>query len=244
MRMMRIGELAQAAGVSAKALRLYEARDLLRPCAHSVAGYRLYGSAALKRLQQILVLRRAGFSLTETGRLLHGPGDVADQLFDQRITRLRAELASHQHALHALETLRMRLHSASSIDQLLECLHMSQQLDVSFTEAERTAFKARAEALGSATIEAAELEWPQLIAAVRAAMDHGTPASDPAVAAVAALARRWQQLVQMASGGDAAVERKIATAWQAQPQQMAANGLDPALFAYVGAAAKAVGDGN
>lgn len=73
MRMMRIGELAQAAGVSAKALRLYEARDLLRPCAHSVAGYRLYGSAALKRLQQILVLRRAGFSLTETGRLLHGP---------------------------------------------------------------------------------------------------------------------------------------------------------------------------
>lgn len=118
---------------------------------------------------------------------------------------------------------------------------MSQQLDVSFTEAERTAFKARAEALGSATIEAAELEWPQLIAAVRAAMDHGTPASDPAVAA---LARRWQQLVQMASGGDAAVERKIATAWQAQPQQMAANGLDPALFAYVGAAAKAVGDGN
>ena len=121
---------------------------------------------------------------------------------------------------------------------------MSQQLDVSFTEAERTAFKARAEALGSATIEAAELEWPQLIAAVRAAMDHGTPASDPAVAAVAALARRWQQLVQMASGGDAAVERKIATAWQAQPQQMAAHGLDPALFAYVGAAAKAVGDGN
>ena len=118
---------------------------------------------------------------------------------------------------------------------------MSQQLDVSFTEAERTAFKARAEALGSATIEAAELEWPQLIAAVRAAMDHGIPASDPAVAA---LARRWQQLVQMASGGDAAVERKIATAWQAQPQQMAAHGLDPALFAYVGAAAKAVGDGN
>jgi hypothetical protein len=67
---LRIGELAARSGVSAKALRLYEQRGLLQPAAHSAAGYRLYGSAALAQLGQILLLRRAGFSLAQIGRLL------------------------------------------------------------------------------------------------------------------------------------------------------------------------------
>jgi DNA-binding transcriptional MerR regulator len=231
--MMRIGELAKASGVSAKALRLYESRRLLRPCAHSAVGYRLYGEASLRRLQQILVLRRAGFALAEIGPLLDAAGNTAEQLIDQRIVRLQGELAQQQRSLQTLLQLRTRLHSASSLVQLLECINMSQELEVNLTTEERAAFKQRAEALGSATIKQAEMEWPQLIAGVRAAMDAGTPPTDPAVIT---MAQRWQQLVQMATGGDAGVERKIATAWQAQPQQMSAMGMDPAMFAYVGAA--------
>lgn len=41
---LRIGELAARTGLSAKALRLYEARGLLRPDARSAGGYRLYGA--------------------------------------------------------------------------------------------------------------------------------------------------------------------------------------------------------
>lgn len=233
MRMMRIGELAKATGVSAKALRLYESRGLLRPCSHSMAGYRLYGTESLRRLQQILVLRKAGFALAEIGPLLAAGANTAEQLIDQRITRLQRELAQQHGALQTLLQVRTRLQSTSFLDQLLECIHMSQELEVNLTAAERAAFKQRAEELGTETIQRAEMEWPQLIAGVRAAMDAGTPPSDPAVIA---MAQRWQQLVQMATGGDAVVERKIATAWQAQPQQMSAMGMDPAMFAYVGAA--------
>lgn len=58
---MRIGQVAVRSGVSAKALRLYEQRGLLKPCAYSAAGYRLYGPAALRRLMQIVALKRSGF---------------------------------------------------------------------------------------------------------------------------------------------------------------------------------------
>lgn len=236
MRMMQIGELAKAVGVSAKALRLYEARGLLRPCSHSLSGYRLYGLPSLRRLQQILLLRNAGFALAEIAALLDCDGNSAERLIDERIRRLKAELSQQQQSLATLQQMRARWHSASSLDQLLECINMSQQLDVNLTPEERAAFQLRAQALGKDTIQQAELEWPQLISAVRAAMDAGTPATDPTVSA---LARRWQQLVQMATGGDPAVERKIASAWQSQPQQMSAQGLDPAMFAYVRAATEA-----
>ena len=69
---LRIGQLAAKSGVSAKALRLYEARGLLRPDTHSASGYRLYGAPALARLNEIGVLKRAGFTLAEIGRLITG----------------------------------------------------------------------------------------------------------------------------------------------------------------------------
>src|SRR5580698_4551905 len=67
---LRIGQIARRSGVSAKALRLYEQRGLLKPCTHSEAGYRLYGPDALRRLMQIVVLKRSGFTLAEIGGLL------------------------------------------------------------------------------------------------------------------------------------------------------------------------------
>ncbi|HTD29008.1 MAG TPA: MerR family transcriptional regulator, partial [Xanthomonadaceae bacterium] len=62
---LRIGQIAKRSGVSIKALRLYAERGLLKPCTHSEAGYRLYGPEALRRLMQIVVLKRSGFTLAQ-----------------------------------------------------------------------------------------------------------------------------------------------------------------------------------
>ena len=43
------------------------------------------------------------------------------------------------------------------------------------------------------------------------------------------------------AGGDAQVTRKLGQAWNAQPAAMAAQGLDAALFAYIGEAMRAAG---
>ncbi|HTA64935.1 MAG TPA: MerR family transcriptional regulator [Xanthomonadaceae bacterium] len=237
---LRIGQIAQRSGVSAKALRLYEQRGLLKPCAHSEAGYRLYGPDALRRLMQIVVLKRSGFSLAQIGRLLERDAKAAAHLLAARIATLERDLADRTQALATLRRMERRMGSASTLDldQLLESIYMGSTLKVDLSDAERAAFEKRAEQLGSEGMEAAQNEWPRLIAQVRAAMDAGTPATE---ASAVSLARRWHALIVAATGNDAAVNRKIGQAWQAQPDAMAAQGMDPAMFRYIGAAMAAAG---
>lgn len=66
---LRIGELAEKAGLSASAIRFYERRGLM-PEPDRVAGQRRYGEAALRRLGAIEAGKRAGLSLAELGDLL------------------------------------------------------------------------------------------------------------------------------------------------------------------------------
>ena len=237
---LRIGQIAQRSGVSAKALRLYEQRGLLKPSAHSEAGYRLYGPDALRRLMQIVVLKRSGFGLAEIGRLLECDANAAAHLLAARIVTLERDLADRTQALETLRRMEQRVGSASTLDldQLLESIHMGSTLKVDLSDAERAAFEKRAEQLGADGLEAAQRAWPELIAQVRAAMDAGTPATGDSVIA---LARRWHAPIVAATGNDDAVNRKIGEAWQAQPDAMAAQGMDPAMFRYIGAAMAAAG---
>jgi DNA-binding transcriptional MerR regulator len=241
-RHLRIGDLARRSGVSAKALRLYEQRGLLHPAAHSAAGYRLYDAGSLAALSRIVVLRRAGFSLAEIGQLLTRDAAAAARLLDLRIATLERECAERAQALQALRSLARRVDSPSTLnlDELVETIAMSTQLKVDWTPREREDFRRRAEQLGETGMAGAQALWPELIAQVRAALDSGLPAQAPEAQE---LARRWYALVQVFSGGNAEVTRKLGQAWQAQPDAMAAHGLDPALFAYVGEALRAAGLG-
>lgn len=254
---LRIGRIAERTGLSAKALRLYEARGLLEPDARSASGYRLYGAPALARLAEIGVLKRAGFTLAEIGELLARKGSAA-ALIEARIAALRREVRGKAEALAALDKAWRGLASTSqTIDQLLEHIHMNEKLDMQFSEAEMAEFKQRAETLGkhftpeereqmrrraedigAAGMQEAQTEWPRLIAQVRAAMDAATPPTDPAVLD---MGRRWHALVHAFTGGDPNIARKLKDAYAREPQVLAAQGMDQAMFAYVRAAMQAAG---
>jgi len=62
---MQIGELAQQAGVSTKALRFYEQAGVLAEPARSASGYRDYDQTALERLRFIKGAQAAGLTLAE-----------------------------------------------------------------------------------------------------------------------------------------------------------------------------------
>ena len=70
-RLLRIQEVADEVGLTARSVRYYEELGLLKPAARSEGDYRLYDEADLDRLRFIKGLRDdAGFSLAEISRLL------------------------------------------------------------------------------------------------------------------------------------------------------------------------------
>jgi len=69
--LLRIQEVADLVGLTARSIRYYEEIGLLEPAARSEGAYRLYDPDDVARLQFIKGLRDdAGFSLAEIGQLL------------------------------------------------------------------------------------------------------------------------------------------------------------------------------
>jgi MerR family redox-sensitive transcriptional activator SoxR len=68
---LRIGEVAQRAGIATSAIRYYE-REGLIPKADRFGNARVYGTDILDRLALIALAKSAGFTIAETRRLLRG----------------------------------------------------------------------------------------------------------------------------------------------------------------------------
>ena len=78
--------LADLSGVTARTLRWYDQKGLLKPLRVSDAGYRIYGPEQVDRLQLILFYRALGLELSAIRSLLDDPG------FD-RLAALQSHLA-------------------------------------------------------------------------------------------------------------------------------------------------------
>jgi len=87
----QVGQVARAAGVSAKAVRLYEARGLLPPAARNAAGYRVFEASDVDTVRFIRRARSLGLGLDAAADILatHRSGQApcgrTGQLLEQRI---------------------------------------------------------------------------------------------------------------------------------------------------------------
>ena len=101
--MFTIGSFAQLAGVSAKALRKYDAMGLFRPVwVDTQSSYRYYSPAQLPELRRILGLRDIGVGLDEIRSLVVGGGDLQATL-DRRRRALERERREAERRLAALD---------------------------------------------------------------------------------------------------------------------------------------------
>lgn len=64
--MIRIGQFANACGISVKTVRFYESKGLIQPSyIDHYTGYRYYDEANVERIMQILFYKDLGFTLKE-----------------------------------------------------------------------------------------------------------------------------------------------------------------------------------
>ncbi|MGW6282136.1 MerR family transcriptional regulator [Kribbella sp. NPDC055071] len=101
-RTWRVGELAQATGLSVRTLHHYDEIGLLRPSGRSTSGHRQYDSADVRRLHLIVAVRGFGLSLAEVSQVLDG------ELADPR-TLFRTQLQLVEEQLAAATTLHRKL---------------------------------------------------------------------------------------------------------------------------------------
>ncbi|GGD25309.1 heavy metal-responsive transcriptional regulator [Nocardioides daphniae] len=96
---MRIGELAEAAGTTAKTLRFYEEQGLLPPAERTAAGYRDYAPEAVARIDFVHRGQAAGLTLAQIKQILdirdHGqaPCEHVRDLLDTRLADIEQQIA-------------------------------------------------------------------------------------------------------------------------------------------------------
>ena len=83
--MKTVHEVSRMTGVSVRALQYYDKIGLLPPTRRTAAGYRLYGEAALLRLQQILLFRELEFPLKEIKEIMDRPEFDREKALEQQI---------------------------------------------------------------------------------------------------------------------------------------------------------------
>jgi len=99
---LRIGEVAQATGVSAKTIRYYEDVGVLPPAQRAENGYRLYSAEDVQRLRFIRNARRLDFSLDDLREVValrdrgEAPCNYVAHLLQQKATEIEEQIQQLQ----------------------------------------------------------------------------------------------------------------------------------------------------
>jgi DNA-binding transcriptional MerR regulator len=87
---LSIGELARRAGVTVRAVRLYERAGLLTSV-RAENGRRMFAGADVQRLRLIVALKRIGLTLAQCRDVLAQDGDAFAQIIDAQLPMLRRQ---------------------------------------------------------------------------------------------------------------------------------------------------------
>jgi DNA-binding transcriptional MerR regulator len=196
-----IQEVVRRTGLTSRALRFYEARGLLAPL-RTHSGRRLYGSAALERINQIVALKRAGLTLAQIQRLTaRRPLDLA-RLIDAQLEALEARQSEIAEARALLVSVKSRIDRGEPVDVATFCSLIRQGdavmeeenwkkvVDRHFTPEEQARWAERPAPAGFDQ-EAYSRQWAELSARIEAALP-----LDPPGAEAQALLAEWQALLE------------------------------------------------
>jgi len=196
----KVGELAEATGLTVRALHHFDEIGLFRPAGRSPAGHRLYDGADVRRLHRILTLRQLGVPLAEVRRSLDGSSDDLAEA-------VRRQLAQVERDSERLVGLKWRLTRVLAvlaegreppIDELIDTMEAMMQ-DGHFTPEQLARAEERHAAFGTDVFTGWLRRGSELDAEARDLLARG---ADPADDDAQYLARRWAALMADMAGGD------------------------------------------
>ena len=92
--LIKISEISEKYAVTTRSLRYYEDMGLINSTRSEDYAYRLYDESAVKRLEQILILRRLNISIKDIKRIFNAPGsNVVLEVLDKKVSDIDDEVA-------------------------------------------------------------------------------------------------------------------------------------------------------
>jgi len=229
--LLKIGELAQRAGLSVRALHHYDAIGLLSPSVRSASGARRYGQQDLIRLHRIQALKQLGYALPDIRASLDDPGVDPLAVIARQVNALeqqaRQSLALRDRLNHLAEQLADG--QTTIADDWLNVLELMTVYRRHLTEDELRLLRQPA-GHPAAQLDA---QWARLVQEVDRAMRAGLPADD---AVAQKLAWRWVRLVIARTSNNPLLANKLKALQQSEIRAQQIIGIHPAMLDWVGQA--------
>jgi DNA-binding transcriptional MerR regulator len=220
---VRVGDLARATGLTVRALHHYDALGLVRASGRTAAGHRVYAADDVRRLYQVVALRRLGFGLADIRSLLDGaaydPRDTVRRQLAETDRRLAAETELRTRLTHLLDVLDTG--GEPTTDDLLRAVEATTMTESYYTPEQLESLARRRDELGPEGMERAQQDWAEVIAGFEAARVAGTDPADPAVQV---FAERARGLLAAFTGGDPAMYASLQRMYAEQGAEQASRG--------------------
>jgi DNA-binding transcriptional MerR regulator len=203
--LLKIGELANRAGLTVRTLHHYDAIGLLSPSIRTSSGSRRYGKTDLIRLHRVQALKQLGYSLAAIRAALDDAHLDPLALIQRQIHDLGVEERQAQQLSQRLQELARQIASGeAATSEWLDVLEMMGIYQKHLTDNELRTLHNPKDSLRHEI----EAQWSDLIDRVEAAVQQGIPTSS---LAAQALAWRWVRLVIAMTSNDPRLAAKLMT---------------------------------
>ncbi len=223
--MLKVGELAQRAGLTVRTLHHYDSIGLLRPSARSDGGYRLYDRDDVARLQQIQALRKFGMALADIGAYLDSERASPLAIIERQLASLERQIGEATRMREQLLLVRAQLAKgeAPALSTWLTTLEKMTMYEKYFSKQDIAQLR-------EFDSDATQAQWAALVTDVQAAMDRGAA---PASAEAMALGARWSALLERSTGGNLDLVHKLDNMHRNEPSVQDQSGITQALRAFI-----------
>jgi MerR family transcriptional regulator, thiopeptide resistance regulator len=200
-RQWKVGELADATGLTVRTLHHFDEVGLLRPATRSQAGHRLYTADDVRRLYRIFALRHLGMPLREIAQALDGDVDDLELAVRGQLEHVDQVITRERQVRRRLLALRQTIHQAQepSIDQLIDTMEAIMQASY-FTPEQLARARQRHQEPGFAEqFTRWQGRCAHLVDEIKVEIQRDTDPADPAAQA---LARQWNEVMHEVTDGD------------------------------------------